>query len=108
MKNDLKEKRLFYGRFIVSIGLYCGFIISSLMDLLTRSTAPPSLVNGGLLIAAVLVLPRSVRRVRRAADAPGEARELDLLARMQKTLTLVRLVYLVGAIFVWVALPSLI
>ena len=110
MKDDLKTKRLFYGRFIVSIGLYCVFIISSVMELLTRSSAPPSLLIGGLLIGAVVILPRSVRRIRRAPSdaAPREAQAADAVERMQKSLTAVRFVYLVGAIFVWLALPALI
>lgn len=108
MKDDLKAKRLFYGRFIVSIGLYCVFIISSVMELLTRSSAPPSLVVGGLLIGAVVILPRSVRRVRGAPSAASDAQAPDPLERMQKSLTAVRIVYLVGAIFVWLALPALI
>lgn len=108
MKNDLKDKRLFYARFIASIGLYCVFIIGSVMELLTRPTTPPSLLLGGLLIAAVLVLPRSVGGRRRVSGAPGQAKTPELLERMQLALTVVRVVYLAGAIFVWLALPSLI
>lgn len=106
--NNLQRKRLFYGRLVVSIGLYCLFIIGSVMEVLTRTSAPPSLVIGGLLIGAVLILPRTTRRVGRSQDGKPQEHALAQLHRIQKWLTGVRLIYLVGAIFVWVALPAMI
>lgn len=105
MKKNLQRRRLFYGRLIVSISLYCVFIISSVMEVLTSPAGSSSLWIGGLLIGAVVILPRTTRRVVRTKDADPEDHQLAQLQRVQKWLTGVRLIYLVGAIFVWFGLP---
>ncbi|TDP63679.1 hypothetical protein DFR33_110137 [Bradymonas sediminis] len=108
MQNDLKQKRLFYGRLIVSVSLYCAFLISSVMETLTRTTEPPSLIIGGLLIGAVLILPRSTRRMQRSEGAGADPTSAEQLQRIHKWLTGVRLIYLLGALIVWVVLPAII
>lgn len=106
MKKTLQNKRFFYGRLVVSVGLFCAFIIASVMAQLTRTTEPPSLVIGGLIIGAVLILPRSTRRVSARKDSAETDAGVAHLQRLQKWLTGVRVIYLAGAIFVWLALPE--
>lgn len=107
MKKNLQRRRLFYGRLVVSISLYCVFIIGSVMEVLTRTGESSSLLIGGLLIGAVVILPRSTRRVLHAKDEEPEDHQFAQLQRMQKWLTGVRFIYLVGAIFVWFGLPAI-
>jgi hypothetical protein len=107
MKDTFSNNRVLYGRVIASLILFVLFVIFSVSAQLSGAGQKWPLLLGGLLIGSVLVLPRSARYSRKS-DRKLAPQQVEHRARVQRWLTIVRVVYVLVAIFVWLALPELI
>jgi hypothetical protein len=93
-----------YGRIGVSVVLYALFIIFSISAVLTGTLADKPFLLGGLLVGAVLLLPRSARRPQQGDVTKDDVRRINSI---QKWLTWVRFSYFIIAAFLWFGLPEL-
>lgn len=113
----MNDKRIFYGRTIVSIVLYVLFIIFSTVAVFAGTLEEQPLLLGGLLLGAVFLLPRTPRRPSKKKDeGEGEddepqqlsSEEAEQIRDVQKWLTVVRIAYLVIAVGLWFGLPAIV
>jgi hypothetical protein len=105
MKEASKKELKFYGRIGISVVLYALFMIFSVSAVLTGTLADQPFLIGGLLVGAVLLLPRRAPRPQKEDDLTKE--EVVRLNHVQKWLTWVRVGYFIMVAFLWFGLPEL-
>jgi hypothetical protein len=101
----LKSKRSLFLRIVGSILLYGVFVALSVSWILTRN---PTLKWALFvpLVAAVFVLPRKLPETL-GEEVEGDSVEMRTLARLGRWLSMVRVVYLLVALFVLLGLPEI-
>ena len=99
-KKDIK----LYGRIGVSVVLYALFMIFSVSAVLTGTLGEKPLLLGGLLVGAVLILPRNTRRPSSGDASKEDAERINMIMNW---LTWVRASYLIIAVLLWYGLPEL-